>query len=281
MRPVQRIAEEARGITGTAGGHRITTHADVAEFTGLIQVLNDMLARLERVRAWHQRIIRDLGHDLRTPITAMRTGTEVALWSERTPEEYRRVLHSTLEETERLAVISDALMLLGRLESGDLQPQLTRMDVRSEVRDVIERARQRSADHRFEVVCSSTIVEVEADPVLLGMVLDQLLDNAVRYTPAGTRIRVSAMLADGAAQVVVEDNGPGVPAAKLPHLFEPFYRADEARGRNGGPGLGLTVARSIVELHDGTVAAERGAESGLLIRIRLPVSSGHGAGVLA
>ena len=270
VEPVQRIADEARGMTGTATGLRITTHADLVEYADMVDVLNGLLTRVERVRAWHQRVLRDLGHDLRTPITAMRTGAELALWSERSPEEYRQVIRSSLEEAERLTVISDGLMLLGRLESGELVPQLKWMDVGSELRDAAERARPRPARHRLEVTAPSYPVEGLADPVLLGLVLDQLIDNAIRYTPAGTLVRLSTWTQDGATTVVVEDDGPGVPVDMLPHLFEPFYRTDPSRGRAGGPGLGLTVARAIVQLHGGTISARAGRAGGLRVEIGLP-----------
>jgi signal transduction histidine kinase len=179
------------------------------------------------------------------------------------------VLRSTLEEAERLAVISDGLMLLGRLESGELVPQLAWMDVRSELRDAAERASPRSAQHRLEVIVPSDPAEVLADPILLGMVLDQLIDNAIRYTPPGTLVRLSARTNGGAVRVAVEDEGPGVPAEMLPRLFEPFYRADPSRGRAGGPGLGLTVARAILQLHGGTIAASAGRAGGLTVEMDL------------
>jgi signal transduction histidine kinase len=269
VRPVREIAAQAGAITGTVADQRITMHADVVEFESLIAVLNAMLARLERAASWHQRVVRDLGHDLRTPIAAMRTGVELALWTERTPDEYRRVLASTLEEIERLTLISDALITMGRLASGHLVAQPVALDARAVAAEAVRHAQQRISGHRVSLVTDGA-VPVQGDARLLGMVLEQLLDNGMRHTPAGTPVTICVGLEDGHAQLVVEDRGPGVPDEVLPHLFEPFYRGDTARGREAGPGLGLTLAAAIVELHHGTIRGERSEAGGLRVRIRLP-----------
>ncbi len=270
--PVEAIVAQTKGITGAASGERITVHADTVEFESLVRVLNDMLARLEQAHDWHRRIIRDLGHDLRTPITAMRAGVELALRSERRPDEYRRVLASALEEIDRLKLISDALVFLGRLESGELTPNRSLVDARTIASEAIARAQQRVGAHVLSFTHPVDPVPVQADARLLGMVLDQLMDNAIRYTPPGTKIELSVAAADDHALVMVEDTGPGVPQQMLPYLFERFYRTDLARGRDGGPGLGLTAVAAIVELHHGTVRAERGSVGGLRICIHLPLS---------
>lgn len=271
LAPVAEIAGQARTITGRAAGERITAHADVKEFSGLIQVLNEMLARLDRAHDWHRRIIRDLGHDLRTPIAALRAGVELGLSAERSPDEYRRVLVGALEEADRLTLISDALVLLGRLESGALVPRFAVTDAEAIVSGSLARAQERIGAHRCTLTRSRDGVLVQADARLLGMVLDQVLDNAIRHTPPGTAIDISAATLGDQAELVVEDDGPGVPDEALPHLFELFYRVDAARGRAGGPGLGLTAAAVIVELHHGRIRAERGRAGGLRVRITLPL----------
>ena len=268
--PVAEIAGQAKTITGSAAGERITAHADVKEFSSLIEVLNEMLARLDRAHHWHRRIIRDLGHDLRTPIAALRAGLEVGLSTERKPDEYRRVLVSALEEVDRLTLISDALLLLGRLESGELVPCFAVTDAEGIASDSLARAQERIGAHYCTLTRPRDAVLLQADARLLGLVLDQVLDNAIRYTPPGTTIEISVTTQGDHAELVVEDDGPGVPDETLPHLFERFYRVDAARGRDGGPGLGLTAAAAIVQLHHGRIQAERGSAGGLRVRMRLP-----------
>lgn len=268
--PVHQITAQARAITGEVAGQRITAHADVSEFHGLTEVLNAMVARLERASQWHRRIIRDLGHDLRTPITAMRAGVEVALWSERRPDDYRRILASTLEEIDRLSLICDALVFLGRLQAGEVTLDLAQIDARVLAREAVAGAQEGVGAHPVSLVQPAEPVLIRADVRLMRVVLDQVLDNARRYTPTGSRVEVTVGAEAREAMLTIEDNGPGVADEVLPHLFEPFYRSDTARAREGGPGLGLTATASIVTLHGGTVVATRGSRGGLRVTVTLP-----------
>jgi signal transduction histidine kinase len=270
LAPVADIAAQAKAVTGGRQQQRITVHADVIEFTRLIEVLNEMIGRLEQATVWHRRIIRDLAHDLRTPITALRAGVEVALWGERRPDEYRRTLGSAMEEIERLTLISDALVSLGRIESGDLEIARDTVELADVAAGAVGRMQQRIGAHVFRFSRPVTPSPLIGDARLLGLALDQLLDNAKRHTPPGTRVDVSIQPSDDSINLAVEDNGPGVSPELLPHLFEHFFRADSARGRESGPGLGLTLVAAIIELHGGEVRAERVSGGGLRVRIELP-----------
>jgi signal transduction histidine kinase len=268
--PVREITQQARSITGEVPGQRITAHASVSEFRGLTEVINAMVARLEQASEWHRRMIRDLGHDLRTPVTALRAGVEVALWHERSPEDYRRVLGSTLEEIDRLTLICDALRLLARLQAGEVSLDPEILDARALAREAVMAAQECQGAHSVSVSEPGGPVLIRADRRLIRMVLDQLLDNARRYTPADSRIVVEVRAEGAEAVITVEDDGPGVADEVLPHLFEPFYRSDTARAREGGPGLGLTATHAIITLHGGTVVASRAPEGGLRVKATLP-----------
>jgi two-component system OmpR family sensor kinase len=270
LSPVGEIAAQARAISGGQRDQRITVHAHVLEFQHLIEVLNEMVGRLERAYDWHRRIVRDLGHDLRTPITALRAGVEVALWNDRRPDEYRRVLGSAMEEIERLTLISDALVLLGRLESGDLALERAPVDLAAIAADAVARVQQRIGAHVFRFTRPTEPASVLGDARLLGLAFDQLIDNARRHTPAGTVVELSVASRDGRAVATIEDNGPGVPDELLPHLFERFFRTAEARGRESGPGLGLTLVAAILQMHQGVARAERSAKGGLRVQFELP-----------
>jgi two-component system heavy metal sensor histidine kinase CusS len=204
----------------------------------------------------------------------MRAAAEMALLSERRPDQYRAVLASTLEEIDRLTLISDALSLLAKLESGDLKPVLATTDVRTVVSQAVDRARERVGDHEIRFTPPAEPLPATLDARLLGMVLDQLLDNARRHTPAGTRVDVTVAAQDGRARLAVEDEGPGVSAEMMGRLFDHFYRGDPARGRQAGLGLGLTLVSAIVDLHGGRITAERRSPQGLRVRIDLPRDPG-------
>lgn len=266
--PVEQITEQARTIRPGTTGNRITTHADVLEYHGLIDVLNRMLERLDRGLESERRIIADVGHDLRTPITAMRGEIEVALRAARSSDEYRRTLHSILEEVDHLGSIAQALVLLARLEAGELVPERRRTDLAEAVEAAARRARARSGTHEIVSHHEGDTV-VRADEQMLSVVVDHLLDNAVRHTPDGTMVKAFVVGDGRRVTIIMEDSGPGVSRDLLPFLFERFYRADSARGR-GGAGLGLTIARAIAEAHGGSIAADRGTHGGLRITINLP-----------
>lgn len=277
LAPLGEIAEQARAVTARGASSFISVHGDVAELRDLIQVLNDMLARLEHAIALQRRIIADVGHELRTPITAMRGEIEVGLRGQRDSGQYRALLASVLEEVERLALMGDKLIALARYEAGDLVLQREVLDLGALVRRKADEARRRVPSAPIDIALPPDALHVDADPRLLGLVLDQVLDNAIRHTPGGTPIRIAA---DGGADRVgltVEDAGPGVAAEVLGSLTEPFYRTDQARGR-GGVGLGLTVVASIIALHEGSVVLSRSAMGGLRIEVSLPPPASPGGG---
>lgn len=266
--PVDEIAQQAGSIDPGELGRRITVHADVVEFQSLIDVLNRMLERIDRGLESERRIIADVGHDLKTPITAMHGEIEVALRGTRAAADYRRVLESALEEVGHLEALSDALLLLARLEAGELRPQCEPTNLSRLTADVVQRLGRRADAHvvRRRGVGDET---ANVDAGMVGVVVAQLLDNAIKHTPAGTEVTVSVSSRNQAVDVVVEDTGPGLPAEVLLHIFERFYRGDPARVR-GGAGLGLTISKAIAEAHGGTIVASRGASGGLRVTLTLP-----------
>ncbi|KPJ88014.1 MAG: hypothetical protein AMS18_13900 [Gemmatimonas sp. SG8_17] len=271
VEPVAAVTAQAQAITPGSMGNRITAHADVAEFKGLVGVLNQMLEGLEGAYQQQRRIIADLGHDLRTPLTAMHGEIEVALRSERTPQDYRAVLESCLEEVEHLSSIGDSLVLLARIEAGDLQPQLAPTDLTDLTNDAVGRIRSRSEGRSIRVhptigADATTMV----DQKMIGLVLDHLLFNTVQHTPAGTRVDVTVSRCEQIVRITVADDGPGIPDYLLPHLFERLYRADAARTRSTGAGLGLTISAAIMEAHNGAITADRSELGGLQITLDLP-----------
>lgn len=280
LTPVAEIAAQARSITSRGGLPRITVHADVIELRSLIEVLNGMLARLERALSAQRRIIRDVGHELRTPITAIRGEVEVALHRERRPEEYRALLGSILEEVDRLALMGDQLIFLTRFEAGDVELQRESVDLAELMRGVVRQAARRLGGHVVRFGDLPAGIGCEADPRLLSLALEQLLDNVARHTPAGTELRLGIASEADRVTIAVEDAGPGVPEESLAELFAPFFLTDAARtrARAGGVGLGLAVVAAIAELHGGEVAASRSPFGGLRVVLALPGAPWSGSG---
>jgi heavy metal sensor kinase len=277
--PVAAVTAQAQGITPGSVGSRITAHADVAEFKGLVGVLNQMLERLEGAYQQQRRIIADLGHDLRTPLTAMQGELEVALRSDRSTSEYRAVLESCLEEVEHLSSIGDSLVLLARIEAGQLQPDLAPMNLTELASGAIGRISSRTEGRTMVIHGAPTAAdEALVDEKMMGLVLDHLLYNAVQHTPSGTRVDVTVSSSDRYVRIAVDDDGPGIPEELLPYLFERLYRTDQARTRSPGAGLGLTISAAIMEAHHGTIAAAPSELGGLRVMLELPRARRAAAG---
>jgi signal transduction histidine kinase len=280
VRPVWEITEQATRVEAGTLNRRIVAHAETDEYRGLVAVLNRMLERLDESFRNQRRLTADVSHELRTPLTALRGEIEVALRAERASRDYQRVLHSALEEIERLTEMSDDLLLITRIDAGlvEAQREPTCMN------DIVERAlasleaRVRECGLRVERRLAGDGATASLDPGLVEHVVHQLLDNAVKFTPAEGRILIATTPLDdsGGVRLSVEDSGPGVAPASLAHIFEPFYRADEARSRGSGTGLGLAMVAAIVRLHGGTIRVTNVA-TGLGARFDVDFPAAHPA----
>lgn len=271
-RPVAEIAEQARAVTPVVTGQRITAHADVAEFQDLVQVLNAMLARLDQGIASQRRLIADAGHDLKTPLTAMRGQIEVALRGTRSPEEYRGVLTSVLDEVEHLTALSDSLLVLARLDADELRPRLEPVDAATLLDRVARRWTERLGARTIRVHVPAEGLELRGDERLLDLALDQLFDNIRHHTPEGTSVTASAIQAEDETVLAISDDGPGQSPEALPFLFDRFFRSDASRTRSAhaGAGLGLTLVQGIATAHGGTAHAAPREGGGLDITLRFP-----------
>ncbi len=270
--PVTEITDHAKQISGGTLDRRITAHADVREFQGLVRVLNEMLDRLEGALRTQRRMIADVGHDLRTPITAMTGQLEVALRSDRTPDEYRRILESCLEDARHMESIGEALLMLARLDAEQLRPELSDTDLEAVAREAVARVQARAETRPIAFHAPDTGRRTKADAGMVRVVLDHLLDNSIKHTPPGTHIFVSVNDNGDRASIAVEDDGPGIPGEDLPLLVERFYRRDAARTRDTGAGLGLTIAAAIAEAHGGRLDLSHSTHGGLKIELILPQS---------
>lgn len=267
VRPVREITDQATGIEAGTLDQRIVAQAETDEYRGLVAVLNRMLERLELAFRNQRRLTADISHELRSPLTVLRGEIEVALRTERSARDYQRVLHSALEEIDRLTAMSEDLLLITRAEAGLIRARRVSTDLNAIVQDVVSVMRSRMDERglRCETSLAPESAQALVDPELVTQLVRQLLDNAVKFTPSGGRIRVSTAAANGpgaGTRLVVEDSGPGFAASDLPHVFEPFYRADLARSRGTGTGLGLAMVAALVRAHGGTVRASNVAVGG-------------------
>jgi two-component system sensor histidine kinase MprB len=262
--PIVHVTEAARHIAATEDlGRRIevSTHDEVGE---LAAHFNAMLDTLERSVAAQRQLVADASHELRTPITSLRTNIEVLAESALGPEERERLLADVEEQTRELGMLVADLIELAR---GD-QPRREREDVRLDelVSEAVARARRHAPGVRFESVLEPAVVDGTRER--LARAVNNLLDNAARHSPPGGVVEVHA----DASGIRVRDHGDGVAPEDLPHLFDRFYRGASARGRPGS-GLGLAIVRQVAEQHGGVVRAANAPGGGAEFVLDLPAVS--------
>jgi len=215
-------------------------------------------------------------HELRTPLTALQGFSELLVVRRFTPAELARIGAIMSAETERLGRIVSDFLDLARLERGLPPPlRLTRVDAAALIGDAVEVLRRARTTHEFEVDCPEALPPLEADPDALDRVVKNLVSNAVKYSPAGSRVRVAARArsAARAVEITVEDEGPGIAETDRTRIFEPYYRTAAGARTAGGAGLGLAVVKSLVDAHGGTICADNITPHGTRMTLVLPAVS--------
>ncbi len=238
---------------------------------------NHMAGEMEGLERLRRDLVANVSHELKTPISAIRAHLENLMDGIEEPNP--ALLAVMVQQSERLSRLVDQLLDLSKLESGDVPLQLESVELGPLVRRIgseVEMARSGRAVQLDEEIAPG-LPPVQADRERLHQVLFNLLDNAYRFSPQGGVVTVRAMRSNGSCEVSVEDRGPGIPAEHLPLVFERFYRVDQSRSRDdGGTGIGLAIARSIVEAHGGRIWAENGPV-GARFRFVLPMADREGA----
>lgn len=275
LRPMQKLQQQSAQITAERLNSRLPVDHPSDEVGRLAQTINSMIARLERSFNEIRRFTADASHELRTPLTAIRSETELALGKTLTVAEYQTLLESVLEECDRLTQLTDQLLALAREDVGHAG-QFQSLDLCALVDGVVGNMRPLAENkglalHR-EGGCPLRILGNETR---LRQVFYNVLDNAIKYTPAGGVIMVRLGRQQGSAIVAVQDTGIGIPAEHLPRVFDRFYRVDKARNREmGGTGLGLSIAQSIVHAHQGRIELTSTPGQGTICTVVLPEEPG-------
>lgn len=283
LRPVAAMAARAAEISASTLHERLPV-AGGEELTGLAAVINALLDRLEGAFEQQRRFMADASHELRTPTAIVRAEAEVTLARPHREEpEYREAMATVQASALRLTRIVDDLFLLARADAGQLQLRPAPLYLEEVVHEAVRGVRQLAARRGAEVAVRALVqAPLRGDAEMLGRVLLNLLDNAIKHAPAGTAVTVAmAEVPGGRCAVTVTDAGPGIPAAVQPRIFDRFVRGDSARsasaGDPGGAGLGLAIARRIVELHGGTLELAGSEPGQTVFRVTLPVEPGLAA----
>jgi heavy metal sensor kinase len=279
LAPVTQMAAAARAMTAADRDQRLPCPASGDELHDLGQSFNDLLARLQEAYERQQRFTGDASHQLRTPLTAILGQIDVALRRDRSAGDYREVLNLVRGQAVQLRQIVEMLLFLARADGEARLPHLEPVDLAAWLGDYLRHwsDHPRAADLRLECPRGSGVL-ARVQPALLGQLLDNLLDNAFKYSAAGTPVVLRVAPESGAVSLSVEDAGCGIAPEHLPHVFEPFYRAPVSPGAAcPGVGLGLAVAQRIARAFGGTLGVESEVGRGSQFRLRLPAGEGPGS----
>ncbi len=267
--PVKRLTDAAEHVAATQdlaqrieGGSRDELGRLATSFNGMLDALDGTMRALDESARAQRQLVADASHELRTPVTSLRTNIEILEQAEDLPAgERTRLVSDIVEQLEELSALIGDLTELARDEDRREPPQEVRLDTL--VAEAIGRAARHAPAARFDVELEQTIVS--GIPARLDRAVNNVLGNAVKF--AGTEQAIEVRL--GGGELTVRDHGPGIDAADLPHVFDRFYRGAGARAQPGS-GLGLAIVRQVIDQHDGVVTIETPADGGTLARMRLP-----------
>lgn len=278
LAPVDEVVRRVRSIQAARISERLEVRTGSDEIDGLVVTLNEMLDRIEASIHSARRFAADASHELQTPLAAMRGAVEMCTRAERSPAEYRALAADVLAETERLSTLIRDLRLLALADRGEIQATGDVVDLAALALECCEIANAMAEEKDIRVETS-----IRGRPAVLGSPLHlrrivlNLLQNAIRYSPASSRVVLTVGRPKGHGMVMVSDHGCGIDSEDLPHIFEPFYRADPARARDtGGSGLGLAIVGQIVRLHRGTIKVASVPGRGSTFAVYLPSAPGPG-----
>jgi heavy metal sensor kinase len=277
LSPVDRLTRAAERIGRGNLSERVEERRSQDEIGRLAATFNRMISRLEQAFERERRFTADASHELKTPLAVLRGDIEVALRRERAPEEYQRVLKSSLEEIARLTTLTDDLLTLARLDAGEsvLAIEPVRLDQLAAEACAYIGPLANSAGVSLHFDTPQAPIEIEGDQKRLTQLLVNLLDNAIKYTHAGGTVRLALSVINSFALIEVSDTGRGIPASALPHIFERFYRQTDPRdSRVSGFGLGLAISKWIVDAHGGSIQVESEEGQGSHFTVKLPL---HGS----
>ena len=279
LQPVDGIVDEVEAISDGRSLHRRLVEPKTGdELARLSATLNAMLVRLERSFTTLRRFTADASHELKTPLTVLRSGVERAITHPSTPPEVLEVLEETLIEVNRMTEMVDSLLMLARADEGRAPLHLEQVDLGELLEEIAETANllgeQAGVHVEMKMPVAKTVLA--ADTTRIHQLLMNLLTNATKYTPKGGNVWIETETAIGNVIVTVRDTGIGIAPGDLPHVFDRFWRADGARSRTGerpGAGLGLAICKWIAEAHGGSIEAQSRPGRGTTFIVRLPMES--------
>ncbi|HET7441299.1 MAG TPA: heavy metal sensor histidine kinase, partial [Terriglobales bacterium] len=274
LKPVDEITQQAEGITSSNLSQRLPVIKSGDELERLSVALNRMIARLDDAFQHANRFSADASHELRTPLTILQLELEGMAQNRQLAPELLDQVGSALEETQRLSHIVENLLTIARLDAGEARMEKVNVNLGELAAETSEQMKLLAEEKSVSLHCQAAAgVFVEGDRSRLKQVIVNLIDNAIKYTPARREVTVKVWQNGNGAVLEVADTGAGIPAEALPHIFERFYRADKARSReSGGAGLGLAIVKAICAAHDAEISVSSTEGQGARFTVSFPVA---------
>ena len=269
---IENIVDQARGIEDGNLHRRLPHPGGDDEIGHLVHTLNAMLERIEHAFDAQRRFTADASHELRSPLSRLRAEIEITLRRPRDSGDYVAALRSCLDEVERLTTLVEELLMLARIDAGQERGPAAPVSLAALARDTIDRLAPRARERGIDIVLTDALpAPVEVDAAPLGLVLRNIVDYAIKFSPTGGRIGVHIAGAGQGAVLTVQDQGPGIAEDELPFLFDRFFRGDGARaGDVDGVGLGLALCQAILRTYGGKIVVANRAGGGARFSVSLP-----------
>ena len=273
LRPVDNMIETIHQIRAENMKLRIKVSPTRDEIQKLAETFNDMLGRLERAFTSQRQLFEDLSHELKTPLTILRGEFETILKKIRSHEEYEAILKSGLEEINKITGLAENLLLLARFDAKAVFPERKILDLNLLMQGVINSVKRLAESKEIAISfnCEEERLLIDGEEDHLKTIFLNIIDNGIKYTPQKGSVEVTSGREGSLAKVSVHDTGIGIPKDEIAHIFDRFYQVDKSRHR-GGFGLGLSIAKSVVEAHNGTIEAESQSSEGATFTVRLPLA---------
>jgi heavy metal sensor kinase len=272
LRPIQQITNTAQEITAQDLSRRLAYQGPIDEIGTLARTFDQMLERLQSSFERERRFTGDAAHELRTPLTVLKGQIDVTLNRRRNPAQYEKNLQELSGQVDRLIRLSNGLLFLSRSDQNQLSFNPSTINLHELLEILIEQFQPLAHERQLKI--NTKIPEelsVYGDSDHLIRLFMNLLENALKYTPAGGQITVTAVKNPGETEVIIHNTGPGIPQEHIQHLFERFYRMDADRSsQTGGTGLGLAIAYEIARLHGGRISVQSESGQGATFTVHLP-----------
>lgn len=270
LKSLDTLTDTVKTITTSSLSQRVNPKLFPAELSPLGEAFNQMLERIEVSFSRLNQMAADMSHELRTPITNLIGQTELLLAYPHSAADYQNAQASNLEELQRMATLVENILFLARAESRLPTIEKKKISVKTEIEMILEYYQALAEDKNIKITMNGD-ANTEVNNVMFRRLMNNLVSNAIKYTPAGGRIGIDVNLQNEMAVIGVEDSGIGIEPRHLPHLFDRFYRVDDARAADiPGTGLGLAIVKTIVDLHGGQIRIHSELAKGTRIEVALP-----------